>query len=578
MSAVSRRSVEANPDECLRIHVSFVTDRCVASRVDAREQPEWPPHPGRFYMALAAAHFETDGTEEEKRAERDALEWLASLPAPRIVASEVAERTPVVCYVPVNDAVQPIQAMLQSAPGMPRSRQPRRFPTVILDRTTDQNGETPDVTYLWRDAAGLSQHVSALERLCREVIRVGHSSSLVMAWLEAGSDDCFGHCWEPVGNAAELACRIAVEGELDRLQSACRADQIELFAQLKAEIDSTKGKAQAAAKKRFQDVFGERYKASVRPPEPTPATLGVWQGYRKAAIPGAANTEVHINSYFERDLLILAKVDGPTLNVERTLGLTGALRAALKSVHEESRFPAWLCGHDPDGSPTSSPHVAFLALPFAGFEHADGHVMGLALAIPRGIPLAERGKWLGPLLVDQTTGDTARPELTLWGRDLPDWTLQLEERPSPPRMLRNETWTKPSSTWASVTPVVLDLFPKASRTDERQAWNDEVIEIIQQACLQAGLPMPSEVCVGSTAWQLGVPRAWVKTRHLRGKANVHRTAQLGDGFPFLPTKSSRPAKPQVHVRLHFDEPVAGPVLIGAGRFAGYGLCLPYESR
>ena len=79
----------------LKIHLRFLTSRCVATRVDAREQPEWPPHPGRVYMALAAAYFETDGVEEEKAAERRMLDWLASLPAPRIHSREAAERSPV---------------------------------------------------------------------------------------------------------------------------------------------------------------------------------------------------------------------------------------------------------------------------------------------------------------------------------------------------------------------------------------------------------------------------------------------------------------------------------------------------
>jgi CRISPR-associated protein Csb2 len=32
----------------------------------------------------------------------------------------------------------------------------------------------------------------------------------------------------------------------------------------------------------------------------------------------------------------------------------------------------------------------------------------------------------------------------------------------------------------------------------------------------------------------------------------------------------------LHVWLRFDCPVAGPVILGAGRFMGYGLCKPIE--
>jgi CRISPR-associated protein Csb2 len=30
----------------------------------------------------------------------------------------------------------------------------------------------------------------------------------------------------------------------------------------------------------------------------------------------------------------------------------------------------------------------------------------------------------------------------------------------------------------------------------------------------------------------------------------------------------------VHVELHFRDPVAGPILLGAGRYFGLGLCRP----
>ena len=135
---------ETTTRECLTIHLHYLTDRCVATSMNARERPEWPPHPGRVYMALAAAHFETDGTEDDKMAERAALQWLEALPAPHIRCLECDERTPVTVYVPVNDRLQPNKAMLQSAPGMPRSRQARSFPTVIPRRKALLNNTDPD--------------------------------------------------------------------------------------------------------------------------------------------------------------------------------------------------------------------------------------------------------------------------------------------------------------------------------------------------------------------------------------------------------------------------------------------------
>lgn len=554
-----------------RIHIRYLTDRCVAARVDARERPEWPPHPGRLFMALAAAYFETDQEPHVKEDQRVALEWLSCQPAPRIHAVEAFERTAVTCYVPVNDAPLPNLAMLQSAPGMPRSRQSRAFPTVIPDHGGTAGATNADVTFEWFGSVPPGPVVTALDQLCQNVIRIGHSSSLVTAWIDRGPALESNRAWEPAEHTTELACRIAAAGELERLRKLCQADRIDLFATLKEEIDSLTGKAQNAARARFAEAFGEPYKSSLRPPEPNPATLGVWQGYRRVSRRPQGSL-IHENQYFERDLIILAKKDGPVLDVERTLGLTRALRNALLQRHGQASIPSWVSGHDDDGSPTASPHAAFLALPYAGFSHADGHIMGLAIAVPRGISRRERARWLSPLLIDPETGDVAVPELALWGRDLPRWSLELEQRPSPPRTLQNSIWTDPSRCWATVTPAVLDRFPKADRGG-RAAWEDEVIAIISQSCLRAGLPTPESIAVGTTAWHPGIPRAWAKSRALTG-ADPGATAPLGDGFPPLLIRPSRPAKPQIHVKLTFTDRVAGPVLIGAGRFAGYGLCLP----
>lgn len=560
-----------------RINLRFITNRCVATRVDARERPEWPPHPGRLYMALAAAYFETDGIDEDKNSELKALDWLAGLPSPKIFAAVAAERSEVACYVPVNDSSQPSTAILQSAPGLSRSRQSRAFPTVIPRRSPDAHETDPDVTYEWASQEDADRHIVSLDRLCHHVIRVGHSSSMVMAWAELGNRPLQGICWEPSETNVGLMCRVASKGELERLRLACRADHIELFARLVADIESesTSSKDKAKAKQYFEEQFGSPYKKSgLRPPEPIPPSLGIWQGYRQinsVQNPPSANYE---NSYFERDLVILSLVEGPSIDVERTLGLTQALRRALLAAHGQSPIPSWLSGHEDDGTPTTGPHAAFLTLPFAGYPHADGHLLGLAIAVPQGISAREQGRWLGPLLVNPENGEAVTPELTLWGSGFPRLSIQLEERPSPPLTLQNDTWTKPSTIWASVTPVVLDRFPKASRVEERMAWQEEVVSIVKLACTRAGLPEPSEVSINTTSWHSGIPRAWAKSRSIHGH---DVKAPLGDGFPALPTKQSRPAKPQMHVCLWFDQPCCGPVIIGAGRFLGYGLCKPLEA-
>ena len=53
--------------------IHYLTGCAVATdRTSVGQTPEFPPHFGRVFMAMAATYFETRGNEEE----RAALEWL----------------------------------------------------------------------------------------------------------------------------------------------------------------------------------------------------------------------------------------------------------------------------------------------------------------------------------------------------------------------------------------------------------------------------------------------------------------------------------------------------------------------
>ena len=57
--------------------IEFLMRRAIITRIDNREEPEWPPHPDRVFMALVAAWGESG----EDPDHRTALEWLETLPA-----------------------------------------------------------------------------------------------------------------------------------------------------------------------------------------------------------------------------------------------------------------------------------------------------------------------------------------------------------------------------------------------------------------------------------------------------------------------------------------------------------------
>jgi CRISPR-associated protein Csb2 len=119
------------------------------------------------------------------------------------------------------------------------------------------------------------------------------------------------------------------------------------------------------------------------------------------------------------------------------------------------------------------------------------------------------------------------------------------------RSLETETWTRPHTIWSSVTPFVFDRFPK-------DPFGEEAEEVVRTAFGRVGLPKPSEIDLHYNPWHSGVPKA------------AH--------FPAAPARPGKPQRYHCHVRVRFEERVAGPVAVGAGRYYGYGFFAPlFES-
>jgi CRISPR-associated protein Csb2 len=574
----------------LTIGWEYLTGYAVATDPSSRDRVEWPPHPGRVFMALAAAWFETeplvdDGDARKAwEAEGDSLRWVETLGDPELHLPRVEpqfERSNVTVYVPVNDKTGPSTATLQSAPALTRSKQARSFPRVWV-------GHGP-CSMQWPHAGGaeLDKHVAALDRLCRKVTRVGHSSSLVRMW--AGEIDLradgSGDTWIADDTQGEHHCRVVTKGMLDELPSQTNIPRIVQFAEMDTRIRSSTGQMQKQAKAEFEEQLGEKWKSSASPPPLLRPKLGISKGYRRTGTGETEGAKQH--SLFDTDVLVLTHVAGPRLPVVSTLVVTRALRNTIMSESGVQPVPAWVSGHEPNGEPLRSDgdgHLAIIPLPFVGREHADGHLLGVGLVFPRSVERRERGRVLGKLLLD-VSGQPHKVELML-GR-LGMWAIVKRDWTETRQALAPETWTGQPRTedgrggadrWASVTPVVLDKFPKSDRLEDRPAWTQEVVEIVSAACVRIGLPAPVDIDIDTTSWHLGSPRATCKRRPLRGITDGSKDAgaAFGDGFPPFPARGTNAPRPQVHVWLRFAEPVVGPILLGAGRYLGYGLCKPLK--
>lgn len=552
----------------LAIEVELLTGRYAATQHNDRSRAEWPPHPARFFSALVAALHDGEPVDELQCA---ALRWLEKQPAPQLdvdleVNEAIGRREVHSVFVPVNDvtlvgdpeaelrktreklvelegseqtseveaqvkkaqeavnkAEKKLAEFLESqhaAPTNPSKEDLKRGTALLPERRNRQERTFPAIiperssfAFLWPEAEP-AEHLEALRQLCDRVTRLGHSSSLVRCVTVERSI-------EPTlvpHSAGEYVLRVVGPGQLDRLE--------ELY-------------------KRHHAID----------PRVLPA-LPEWYGK-----PGR-NDPQQPRSVFTDEWIVLERIDGKRPLASRGIDLATALRRALIEIHGQESLPAILSGHDANGERASQPHLAFVPLPWVGHEHADGSVQGLALILPRSITLDERkalmrllAKWEsergdrddGYAIELGTRSNLGRPlQIRLRRADVPNKAT-----------LKATRWCKAARRFITATPIALDRHPGNLRSNvDRTAHKaaGEATSSIKDACTRIGLPQPSDVSISLAPL-------------LPGAQDVRQ-------FAPWPPQPGRARRALVHAEIVFPEAVCGPVLIGAGRYFGLGLCLP----
>jgi CRISPR-associated protein Csb2 len=513
----------------LAFGIRYLNGFVAASEPDSHDRPEWPPHPGRVFMALAAAHFETGASATE----RAALEWMEELnTSPCIHAGEASPRALVTHYVPVNDRVGPAKAILQSVPALTRDRQPRTFARAWLD---------DEIVYVcWPEAEPPKAILEELDALCSKVTRIGHSASLVQMWVE--EDEIPESTWVPDRDRAEVHLRIAGPGTLEYLERCYNRNEIEPWGDLTVSAgDDADKKAQKAAKSRLTEDYPQGPPVRRRP------ELRLYEGYARSR--PADEQAIAPGTVFSPHLIVrtLERESGPYRELDLLCALQVAQRWRDAILTQASNLPEivrrLLSGHDHEGAPLEGPHLAFLPLAFVGHPHADGHLLGMGVALPDGVQPEDRRHALRAI---------AHIERLILGR-LGTWRISGVVAAEPPWNLRSAVWTAHpggATHWSTVTPIAFDRHPK---NEDRAGYNREVAAMIAEACERIGLPRPRDVIVSPVSVHLGVPPAHEFPRLVRKDGSERR---------------------HTHAILVFDQPVRGPVLLGAGRYRGYGVCRP----
>lgn len=554
----------------LAIEVHLLTGRYSATQYNDRSRAEWPPHPARFFSALVAALYDREPVDP---AECLALRWLEDLDtAPHLdvdinVDEKIGRREVRSVFVPVNDVtlvgdpeadVRKTRAKIaelegseqtndvkaqvknarktlekeektlakflefqRAAPTKPSKEDLKRGVALLPERRNRQERTFPVVfperssfVFLW-PGVDPGEHLEALRRLCDRVTRLGHSSSLV-------------HCIiveRPIKPSlvphmtGEHVLRVVGPGQLERLEEAYKRHRA---------ID----------------------------PRVLPAR------FQRYGQPLGQDDSQGPHSIFSDEWIVFERIEGQRPLASRGIDLAISLRRALIETHGKENLPAVLSGHDAKGNPTSQPHLAFVPLPWVGDEHADGSVQGFALIAPRSIAPDERmtlmrllGKWESErgdkdddyAIELGTPSDLGRP-----------LQIRIRRVEIPSKAALNAVrWCKPSQRFVAATPIALDRHPGNLRSNVERAAHTAAAEAessIADACERIGLPRPVNVSISLAPILPGA-------QHVRQ-------------FAPWPAQPSRARRACVHAEIEFSEKVCGPVLIGAGRYFGLGLCLP----
>jgi CRISPR-associated protein Csb2 len=445
---------------------------------------EWPPHPARVFCALVASAVEP--------ADWAVLQWLETVGPPQVCASPFGDvRVARAAGYVVTNATQSGGGS-QTWPGRSNGYKHRAgaFPS------------DDEFALVWPEAEPDDATLGRLVRLARRVPYIGRStSSAELSVLpEAVALRPTWVVYRPTALDAPRAVelRVPYAGYLDALRAGYEWGQ------------------------RAWDFSRAAAYVVKSPVEKAPD----------------ASRRVHAGPYPE---LLVWGIERPSASVsgDRVLAVTDALRRAVISRVADP-VPPLVSGHQADGQP----HVAYLGLLHVDHEHADGHLLGVALAIPDRLTGDDRRRLLRALLDERDPLTTLRLP---WNREL---TLSYQPERTAPRGLVPERWTGGSGgarRWVTITPVMLERYPHR---------RDDPAQLIAQSLVTAGYPEPSSVEV-------------LPVSPIRGGVHRPRRATLPEG---------RPMRPRHHCRVEFPAPVAGPVIAGSLRYLGVGLFIPQREQ
>lgn len=462
-------------------------------------EPEWPPSPLRLYQALVAAAAGRWNERTKVETAAPALEWLARLDAPTIVAPVGVAGAPCRFYVPDNGGDKVGASWSRGNEGSIAD-----YRTEKDVRPVHLRGEA--VHYLYSgDGPELPKHRDILRAAARGITHLGWGADMVVGnsevLSEADSNSLAGERWSPEPTARQ-GLRVPVGGTLAAL--------------------ATKHEA-------FLSRLGED---GFRPVPPLTAFRVM--GYRRSVDPAP-------RAYAAFNILQLdASGYRPFETARRTRDVAGMARhavalAAARNGWSKEHINEFVHGKSRDGSQPargadSPDRFAYVPLPTinATLRRVES-VRRFLVAAPSSC--TDEISWVQRALSgEDLTDDAGVPAALATILPKSDWVLRQ--------------YVEEATAWATVTPVIL---PRHQGYDDVEA-GDCLREAFEHAGYSRELLAQTEI-----DWQ---------------RVGFWRGADLASRY--LPPENLA-HKPRYHVRVKFPHPIRGPIVIGAGRYRGFGL-------
>ena len=482
---------------------------------------EWRPSPARLFQALVAGAAR-GGLDDSSS---HALEWLEALRPPTIGLPAMRTGRRVETFVPDND-IDSVGGDLGRVGDIRSSKtiEPKLF-----------DAEIP-FFFVWTLEGGEEEtryaHIICV--LAEQLYQFGRGVDMAWAWGEVLGDEEIEvrlsnypglvHCPSDSGSGRTLACPTV--GSLASLEARYAAN-IRRF--------KTEGRGKAARqlfsqppKPRFVQVAYES------PPSrrvyelrngTTEASFGVWPQARTAR-------------------LVVRLRDGA---VER-------LRQALPDRSSEvERILVGRKANGADDGPTSQ-RVKIVPLPSIGYYYADRGIRRVLVEVPASCPLrADDVHWAfsGLELNDTETGKVLDLILTSSSDE-----SMLGHYGAADRI--------PARVWRSVTPAALPDAAKRRRIEPTRI----------AAEVKGGAERATEQSRAAAAVTQALRHAEVRTAVESVRVQREPFEAKGERVEaFAP--GTRFAKERLwHVEITFNAPIAGPLVIGDGRFLGLGVMAP----